>query len=329
MLQHQPCPFAHPEAALAAWRRSFLGAVLDTASTPRFVLDYSRLMADPEGETARLVAFCRGHIPDYTPPADVQEHMARHLLPHRQHQRAENLSDVPCTSQDVEGYEAFLAGDQDRLNRALQAFPASSLAFDIDRVVHFYRREMATRDQHLATLENSPATLESHIADKDHRLTVQQRAKERDVHRLEARLAILETQLRELQQLTEWEVRSLKRSWSYRVGRVLVSPGSLFKMVYRRLKRMHMIPSASPGAVVPAETVDSPAELMAKYQRLTIRPLFFHSHPSLQYSGAMATRGLGIGVQPGVSGVGTLSRRRWFNTARNSRCTRGVSGAGP
>jgi hypothetical protein len=34
-LQRQPCPFAHPEAALVAWRRSFLGAVLDTASTPR------------------------------------------------------------------------------------------------------------------------------------------------------------------------------------------------------------------------------------------------------------------------------------------------------
>jgi GT2 family glycosyltransferase len=316
-LQRRPCPFAHPEAALAAWRRSFLGAVLDTASTRRFVLDYSRLMADPGGEAERLIAFCRTHIPGYIPPADVQEQMARHLMPYWQHQMAERLPDISCAPHDVEGYEAFLAGDQDRLHRALQAFPASSLAFDLDRVVQFHRREIATRDQliaplhaqstaldslrathltdkdlHIATLEKSLATLESQIVDK-----------ERHICSLKARLTVLEAQLADneqltaghladkerhithleaqhhqltlLQQLTEWEVRSLKRSWSYRVGRVLVCPGSLLKMVYRRLKRMHMIPSASPaGGVSAGERVDSPAELMAKYQRLTIRPLF-------------------------------------------------------
>jgi O-antigen biosynthesis protein len=327
-LQHQPCPFAHPEAALAAWRRSFLGAVLDTASTPRFVLDYSRLMADPGGETARLVAFCRAHIPNYTPPADVQEQMARHLMSHLQHQSVENLPDVSCAPHDVEGYEAFLAGDQDRLHRALRDFPTSALAFDLDRVMQFHRREIAARDQHIAllhaqstaqrpgahqrltepgrlltsqltdtdrhiaTLEKYCATLESQIADK-----------ERYIRSLEARLTILEAQLADkerltvgylavkdrhianleahhhhltlLQQLTEGEVRSLKRSWSYRMGRVLVWPGSLLKMVYRCLNRMHVIPSVSPGVVVPAgETVDSPAELMSKYQRLTTRPLF-------------------------------------------------------
>ena len=316
-LQRRPCPFAHPEAALAAWRRSFLGAVLDTASTRRFVLDYSRLMADPGGETERLIAFCRTHIPGYIPPADVQEQMARHLMPYWQPQMAEHLPDISCAPHDVEGYEAFLAGDQDRLHRALQAFPASSLAFDLDRVVQFHRREIATRDQliaplhaqstaldslraphltdkdlHIATLEKSLATLESQIVDK-----------ERHICSLKARLTVLEAQLADneqltaghladkdrhithleaqhhqltlLQQLTEWEVRSLKRSWSYRVGRVLVCPGSLLKMVYRRLKRMHMIPSASPaGGVSAGERVDAPAEFMAKYQRLTIRPLF-------------------------------------------------------
>ena len=271
-----------PRGGPAAWRRSFLGAVLDTANAPRFVLDYSRLMADPGGETARLVAFCRAHIPGYIPPADVQERMMRHFMPHRQHQMTERLPDVICSSHDVEGYEAFLAGDQDRLQRVLQAFPVSSLAFDIDRVGQFHRREIAARDQriallhaqntaqrqepyqrltgsdrllapqftdqnrHIATLEKALATLESQFADK-----------ERCIRSLEARLTFLEAQLTDnerrtveslaakdrhitnlevqhhqltlLQQLTEWEVRSLKRSWSYRVGRVLVWPGSLLK----------------------------------------------------------------------------------------------------
>ena len=47
------------------------------------------------------------------------------------------------------------------------------------------------------------------------------------------------------------------------------------QMAYRRLKQMHVIPSALLTVVFPTgETVDSPAELMAKYQRLTSRPLF-------------------------------------------------------
>jgi GT2 family glycosyltransferase len=319
-LQHQPCPFADPQAALAAWRRSFLGAVLDTASTPRFILDYSRLRADPGGETARLIAFCREHIPNYTPPTDVQAQIGRNLRPHLQHQMAEHLPDVPCTSHDVEGYEAFLAGDQAGLHRALQAFPGSLLTFDLDRVVQFHRHEIAAREQqvkllqaqrtaqtqglhqrlverdrplappwpdtdrHMATLEQYLATLESQIAAKDQRLAVLEAqltdnerrtmeylaAKDRHITNLEAQ----QQHLTLLQQLTAQEVRSLKRSWSYRVGRVLVSPGSLLKMVYRRLKRMHVIPSISPGVVVPVEAVDAQAELMAKYQRLTTRPLF-------------------------------------------------------
>ena len=197
-LQHQPCPFAHPEAALAAWRRSFLGAVLDTASTPRFVLDYSRLMADPERETARLVAFCRVHIPNYTPPADLQKQMARTLMPHLQHQRAEHLSDTHCASQDVEGYEAFLAGDQERLHHALQAFPVSSLAFDFDRIVQFHRREIATRDQHIALLhaqstaqrQNTPR-----LTEPDSLRATQSTDKDQHIATLEKSLATLESQI--------------------------------------------------------------------------------------------------------------------------------------
>src|SRR5439155_13597119 len=59
MMQRQPCPFPSPEDALTAWRRSFLGAVVDTLGRPRIVLDYDHLLTDPVGETARLVAFCR------------------------------------------------------------------------------------------------------------------------------------------------------------------------------------------------------------------------------------------------------------------------------
>ena len=88
MLQRQPGPFPDPESALAAWRRSFYGAVLDTAGRPRLVLEYDHVLTDPAGATARLVAFCRAHIPDYTPPADMPEQIARNLMPYMRHQTA-------------------------------------------------------------------------------------------------------------------------------------------------------------------------------------------------------------------------------------------------
>jgi GT2 family glycosyltransferase len=147
------------------------------------------------------------------------------------------------------------------------------------------------------------ATLESQIADKDQRLTMQLHDKERYIRSLEARLTMLETQLADkerftaghltdqdrhiatlearhdsctlLQQCTKWAVRSLKRFWAYHAGRILVWPGTLLKMAYRRLKQRYVMPSAWRTMIFPrGETVDSPAELMAKYQRLTSRPLF-------------------------------------------------------
>ena len=117
MMQRQPCPFPSPVEALAAWRRSFLGAVMDTVGRPRLVLDYDHLLTDPAGATARLVAFCHAHIPNYTPPADVQEQMTRTLVPHLRYQTAASLPDTYCETHDVEGYEALLADDQERLVR--------------------------------------------------------------------------------------------------------------------------------------------------------------------------------------------------------------------
>ena len=86
MLQCQPGPFPDPESALAAWRRSFYGAVLDTADRPRLVLEDDHVLTDPAGATARLVAFCRAYIPDYTPPADMPEQIARSVMPYVHHQ---------------------------------------------------------------------------------------------------------------------------------------------------------------------------------------------------------------------------------------------------
>ena len=143
MMQRQPCPFPDPESALAAWRRSFYGAAVDTTGRPRLVLDYDHVLTDPEGATARLVAFCRAHIPHYTPPADMSEQIASHLLPHMRHQTAEPRPITCYESHDVEGYEALLAADPERLSRALRAFPTASLAFDIDRLVQFHRSEIA------------------------------------------------------------------------------------------------------------------------------------------------------------------------------------------
>ena len=148
MMQRQSCPFPDPESALAAWRRSFYGAVLDTAGRPRLVLEYDHVLTDPAGATARLVAFCRAHMPDYTPPADMPEQIAQQRACHTCATR--HLQPQPATcyeTHDVEGYEALLAADPERLTRALQAFPTASLAFDLDRLVQFHRSEIAARDQ--------------------------------------------------------------------------------------------------------------------------------------------------------------------------------------
>jgi len=296
MMQRQPCPFLSPEEALAAWRRSFLGAVVDTAGRPRVVLDYGRLMTDPAEETARLVAFCHAHVPNYTPPPDVQEQITCTLVPHLRYQTAESFPDTYCETHDVEGYEALLADDQERLARALQAFPASPLVFDIDRLMQFYRGEIAARDQYIAVLKGQ-------VVDKDQLLATQRRDQERYIRSLEARSTVLQAQLADkhrltarhladterhianleaqhhhltvLQQLTAWEVRSLKHSWSYRVGKVIVWPGALLKRALHRFRQMHVIPPAPSGVVALAgQSTETRAELTAKYERLSTRPLF-------------------------------------------------------
>ena len=270
MMQRQPCPFPDPESALAAWRRSFSGAVLDTVGRPRLVLEYDHVRIDPAGATARLVAFCRAHIPSYTPPADMPEQIASNVLPYMRHQTAEPRPGTCYDAHDVQGYEALLAADPERLTRALQAFPTASLAFDIDRLVQFHRSEMAARDQSttrlLAARDRRIDNLEAQLTTRNMQLL----AKDRYIATLEAQ----HHHATVLQQLTAWEVRSIKRSWSYRVGWVLVRPGALLKRVFYHL-RPNVIPPALSGTVAPAgEVVETRADLVARYARLTARPLF-------------------------------------------------------
>ena len=271
MLQCQPCPFPDPESALAAWRRSFYGAVLDTAGRPRLVLEYDHVLTDPAGATARLVAFCRAHLPDYTPPADMPEQIARNLMPYVHHQAPACHPATCYETHDVEAYEALLAADSDLLTRALQAFPTASLAFDLDRLVQFHRSEIAARDQSTAL---ALADKDRHIDSLEEQLTArntQLAAKDRYIATLEAQ----HHHSTVLQQLTAWEVRSIKRSWSYRVGWVLARPGALLKRVFYHLRRTNVIPPARSGTVPPAgEAVETRADLTARYERLSTRPLF-------------------------------------------------------
>jgi len=127
------------------------------------------------------------------------------------------------------------------------------------------------------------------MADKDQGLAVQRRDQERDRHSLEARLTALEAELVDkqrritkleaqhhymtmLQQLTAWELSNLKRSWAQRVGKVIVWPGSLLKRAYHRLQWKYRTP---PAGLAPAEGLaETRAECIARYERLTARPLF-------------------------------------------------------
>ena len=119
---------------------------------------------------------------------------------------------------------------------------------------------LADKDRHIDSLEAQLTTRNMQLL-----------AKDRYIATLEAQ----HHQSTVLQQLTAWEVRSIKRSWSYRVGWVLVRPGALLKRVFYHLRRTNVIPPALSGTVAPAgEVVETRADLIARYERLSTRPLF-------------------------------------------------------
>ena len=80
-----------------------------------------------------------------------------------------------------------------------------------------------------------------------------------------------------LHYLTESEVKALKRSWSYRLGRILVFPASLLKSGVRRLMALRK-PSPAYGSSpqVPSRletSQDTLTDMRDAYQHLTARPL--------------------------------------------------------
>ena len=115
-----------------------------------------------------------------------------------------------------------------------------------DRRIDSLEAQLATRNMQLLAKDRYIATLEA----QHHHSTV-------------------------LQQLTAWEVRSIKRSWSYRLGWVLVRPGAMLKRAFYHFRRTNVIPPALSGTVAPAgEAVETRADLIARYERLSTRPLF-------------------------------------------------------
>ena len=118
-----------------------------------------------------------------------------------------------------------------------------------------HRHDIATREQGVRSLEIRLAALKTQLAEKDRYLS---------------NLEHQSQHLTQLQHVTAREVSLLKRSWSYRVGRVIVRPGALLKTVYRGLKRLPRLASEPPAE----EPAVSRAELIAIYERLTTRPLF-------------------------------------------------------
>jgi GT2 family glycosyltransferase/ubiquinone/menaquinone biosynthesis C-methylase UbiE len=70
--------------------------------------------------------------------------------------------------------------------------------------------------------------------------------------------------------MSENEVRSLKRSWSYRVGRVLVSPASAVKLTGRYLRARRPATESVPA---PRADILDPVQLAERYAALVRRPL--------------------------------------------------------
>lgn len=260
LMQRQPCPFARPEEALEAWRRAFLAMVQATRDRQHYVMAYGRLLSDPKGAMTDLLVFCQRQVPSYVPPAEVPEHLESLVAASLDREPAESLANTACAAHDVAAYEALLAGDQARLAAALQAFPASSLVFDTDRLVQGHQHAWTEAQQQLRNLETRLAVTQAHLADKERLLT-----------HVEAQ----QHHLTLLQQLTENEVQALKRSWSYRVGWMLVRPGAWLKRAYRFFQRLPLLPVTFQASAVsscqPTETLE---ELQAKYASLTSRPLF-------------------------------------------------------
>lgn len=109
--------------------------------------------------------------------------------------------------------------------------------------------------------EDDLATLARHLAEM-----------RRELERTRADLA----HERNLLRLTEDEVRALKRSWSYRVGRIVVSPASGAKLALKAIKgwragRGFAERRWSPEGELPDEET---SRLLVQYRRLRRRPKF-------------------------------------------------------
>jgi GT2 family glycosyltransferase len=205
------------EEALAIWRRHLAAAVLETEGKPRLIVDYDSLIGEPAPVLSGLVDWLRRHHPGVTPPADLEQRVAAEVDPRQRRHRAPDLPEGYCEAADIRIYEALVEGDLPGALERLRAWPAERAPFRVEELVDRHaaaRSEVSRLSAELASRLSELAHLKTRLEYSDNLI----RQSEPTLNRREVEL-----------ERARSEVASLKRSWSYRVGQLIVSPASLIK----------------------------------------------------------------------------------------------------
>ena len=237
-MAHRPTPTVRPLEAIAVWRRYFHAALNASAAHARHVIDYDGLLDAPGPELERLLGWLGQQIPDWKPAPGIDAAVESLLRPELRHHRAD---EGYATPDDVAAHAALLAGGATGGAAARTCYDPDRLMLDRDDLRWEVSRlsgelhERGARENDLRSLLNrSVAEL---VAERARTAATERRCREQQAVR----------------QRAELEVRELKDSWSYRVGRIVVAPASWVK---RRLQ--DPAPPPSSGAAPPPQQLAPP-----------------------------------------------------------------------
>jgi GT2 family glycosyltransferase/2-polyprenyl-3-methyl-5-hydroxy-6-metoxy-1,4-benzoquinol methylase/glycosyltransferase involved in cell wall biosynthesis len=198
-------------------------------------------------------------------------------IDHEGHIEDKHLANVKAQVADKDRLMAAWIIDKDRHIADLKRHTANleekianleGAIIDKDRHIGNLDRQILDKDHHIGNLDRQTLDKDHHIGNLDRQIL----DKDRHITNIETQLHRVEPQL----YLAESEVHTLKRSWSYRVGRVLVFPASLLKIGLRYLRGPRMTPSLPETAALMLSRLEPTQEALkgmgVVYQALSVKP---------------------------------------------------------
>jgi GT2 family glycosyltransferase len=181
------------QQAHAIWRRHFVGALTSTAGRPRLVVDYDRLLDDPNQQLKRIVNWLQERLPGYLPPPGHESTALSHLDRGLNRHSDTQSDDDYCDETDIELYQALLENDQQRIDALLDACRPQLTTFTLDGLIT-QRFELQREVSRLTGQLNTSRLATSQV---EHELTALERSRRyRAVKLLLAPIAFVKRLLR-------------------------------------------------------------------------------------------------------------------------------------